>query len=110
VGLGASVLYGKQDMHALGEVRSDYISMGIQRLYLEGPTTEPVAVNRSRSVIVPSLNANLGLSYTLGVLKLSGGYRVERYFDAIDGGIETRETYDRQYDGPYFKVSIGFGG
>ena len=28
----------------------------------------------------------------------------------IDAGIAERKTYDRQFDGPYFKVSVGFGG
>ena len=41
---------------------------------------------------------------------MSGGYRWERYFKAIDAGIDTRKTYDRQFDVPYVKVSVGFGG
>ena len=60
--------------------------------------------------MVPSLTANLGVSYAIGGFKVSGGYRIERYFDALDGGIEERRDVDRQYDGPYFKVSVGFGG
>ena len=65
---------------------------------------------REKDVKVPEVRANLGLSYTLGGLKLSGGYRLERYYDALDGGIEGRKTYDRTFDGPYFKIAVGFGG
>ena len=52
---------------------------------------------------------NLGLAYEVGRTRISGGYRFERFFDAIDGGIEARETFDRDFHGPYFKVSVGFG-
>ena len=65
---------------------------------------------REKTVTVPAANANLGLSYELGRLKMSGGYRWERYFKAIDAGVDSRKTYDRQFDGPYVKVSVGFGG
>ena len=43
-------------------------------------------------------------------MKLSAGYRWERYFDVIDGGIAERKSYDRTIDGPYFKIAVGFGG
>jgi hypothetical protein len=43
-------------------------------------------------------------------MKVSGGYRWERYFDAIDGGYAEHKDYDRGFDGPYFKIAVGFGG
>jgi iron complex outermembrane recepter protein len=117
-GLGAAMLWGRQDTSAKGQVTEAY-HIGIWSFTWAGgpgeqfvtpPTSKPFDYSRSKSVMVPGVNANLGLSYTAGGLKVSGGYRIERYFNAIDGGIATRKTYDRQYDGPYFKVSIGFGG
>jgi hypothetical protein len=122
-GLGGSVLFGKQKAQTSGFVRGDYhigvwapfvkydsdgnIIQGLRQL---DAYNTPFSHRRSQSTTVPSINASLGLNYTLGGLKLSGGYRVERYFDAIDAGIAERKTYDRQFDGPYFKVAVGFGG
>ena len=59
---------------------------------------------------MPFAGVSLGLSYELDRFKFSGGYRWERYYDAIDGGIAERREADRTIDGPYFKVSVGFGG
>jgi hypothetical protein len=56
------------------------------------------------------LDLSLGLSYEIQRIKVSTGYRWERYFNVLDAGFEARKSYDRQFDGPYFKVSVGFGG
>jgi hypothetical protein len=111
--LGASVLFGKQTArvheHRLGAYTGGPVAAFSK--YDLAPRYETTSdFRRSTRVTVPAAKANLGLSYELGRLKVSGGYRVERYFKAIDGGIEARKTYDRQFDGPYFKVSVGFGG
>ena len=114
LGLGGSVLFGRQKSQASGWVKGDYhtgvLTFFPKYLQQLDVYETPFSYRRSKSATVPSVNANLGLSYTLGGLKLSGGYRIERYFDAIDAGIAERKTYDRQFDGPYMKVSIGFGG
>jgi hypothetical protein len=119
VGVGAAVLFGRQSARATGNVHGEY-NVGVLRQTPEpgynygrhelNPYNTPIDYRRTTSATVPGLNANLGLTYTLGGMKLSGGYRFERYLNAIDGGIAQRKTYDRQYDGPYFKVSVGFGG
>ena len=41
---------------------------------------------------------------------MSTGYRWERYFDVLDVGYDKAKKYDRTIDGPYFKLSVGFGG
>ena len=65
---------------------------------------------RSESVTVPVVDLSLGLSYEVQRVKIGAGYRWERYFDAIDGGFEEHRSFDRTIDGPYFKLSVGFGG
>jgi len=120
VGLGGAVLFGRQAARITGNVHGEYNIGILQRGSTPtnpynarqeiNPYNTPLDYRRSKNVTTPGLNANLGLSYTLGGLKLSGGYRIERYFKAIDGGISGRKTYDRQFDGPYAKISIGFGG
>jgi hypothetical protein len=41
---------------------------------------------------------------------VGAGYRWERYFDVLDVGYDEAEDADRTIDGPYFKLSVGFGG
>ena len=66
--------------------------------------------SRSEDVTVPNLSLSLGLSYSIDRLKVSTGYSYDRFFDAIDGGWEDAKSHDRTIDGPYFKLSVGFGG
>jgi hypothetical protein len=42
--------------------------------------------------------------------KVSLGYRGDFFFGAIDGGVESRKTYNRSFYGPFASVSIGLGG
>jgi len=70
----------------------------------------PISYERSKSVTVPTYGASLGLSYAVDRFKASAGYRWERYQNAIDGGYAMPKSEDRTVDGPYFKVSVGFGG
>ena len=58
----------------------------------------------------PLLDVALGLSYKVDRFSIGAGYRWERYFDAIDGGVTAHQDEDRTIDGPYFKLSVGFGG
>ncbi|HEX5777194.1 MAG TPA: Lpg1974 family pore-forming outer membrane protein, partial [Caulobacteraceae bacterium] len=74
-----------------------------------GATAE-VSASRSRSVTVPTAAVSLGLAYEVQRIKIAAGYRWERYFDVLDGGHEEGADADRTIDGPYFKISVGFGG
>ena len=65
---------------------------------------------RSENATVPNLNLSLGLSYEVERIRISTGYSYDRFFDAIDGGLDEAKQYDRTIDGPYFKLSVGFGG
>jgi iron complex outermembrane recepter protein len=109
-GVGAAVLFGKQKTKVQEEADGVYASGIKWPKYVGSQYQTSFSDRRTKSVSVPSLRANLGLTYTLGGVKLSGGYRVERYYKVFDAGIENRKTYDRSFDGVYAKVSIGFGG
>jgi len=39
--------------------------------------------------------------------KVSLGYRADFFFGAMDGGIDTRKSYDRNFFGPYARIGIG---
>jgi hypothetical protein len=65
---------------------------------------------RSKSVTVPVADLSLGLSYDIQRFRVGAGYRWERYFNVLDAGFTEHKDYDRTIDGPYVKMSIGFGG
>jgi iron complex outermembrane receptor protein len=78
---------------------------------LAAPTQTPITIApRDKMATVPVLDLSLGLSYAVPGVKLSTGYRWERYFNVLDGGFEQHKAFDRTLDGPYVKFSIGFGG
>ncbi len=112
--LSGGVLFGKQEMQAEGHRFGEYIHWKknvmnppqiIDTLY-----DTPIDIQRSREVTVPTWSASLGLSYGVDRIKISAGYRWDRYLDAIDGGAEEAAGYDRGTDGPYLKIRFGFGG
>jgi outer membrane receptor protein involved in Fe transport len=115
------VLFGERESRLTQEVMErsadyaayiffDAIGFGID-LPTPNVTLHPVEdVTRSEGVTVPVIGGALGVSYEAGAFKIGAGYRWERYFDAIDGGFEEAEGVDRTIDGPFFKVSMGFGG
>ena len=65
---------------------------------------------RSQSVTVPVVDLSLGLSYTIDRVSIGAGYRWERYYDVLDAGDDEARDFDRTIDGPYLKLSVGFGG
>jgi outer membrane receptor protein involved in Fe transport len=74
------------------------------------PTAFALPATRSRDATVPVVDLALGVAYEVGRVKLSTGYRWERYFDVLDVGYDEEQSADRTVDGPYFKLAVGFGG
>ena len=73
-------------------------------------TKDDYTITRTNNVTVPNVGAHLGLSYNYENAKISAGYKVDAFFNAVDGGQETVDKFDRMFYGPYLNVSIGFGG
>lgn len=121
-GINAAVLFGRQKAYVQDDVKVQYNDGGIgpryslllglpafgelQTVYqhAHAPST------RSRSVVVPNLGAFAGLSFKYDAARVSFGYRADFFFDAMDGGIDVRKTYDRDFYGPFATISIGLGG
>jgi hypothetical protein len=107
-GVNAAVLFGRQ------KVQGSHITTGAYFTNNSGPKStyntgrKPFA--RSRSVVVPNVGGFAGFSAQYSDAKLSFGYRADFFFGAMDGGLDTRKTYDRIFHGPFAKVSIGLGG
>jgi iron complex outermembrane recepter protein len=110
------VLFGRQKTSVTGSAGSEYFN-GIypERDWvinsLPPPAQTPLDIApRNKLATVPLVDLSLGLSYEIPGVKLSTGYRWERYFNVLDDGFEQHKSYDRTIDGPYVKVAIGFGG
>src|SRR6185437_4184068 len=115
-GVNAAVLFGRQKavVHhqttalyhhgAYPQARSGYSYRST--LYRNAP---PDRV-RSHSVVVPNIGGFAGLSFRYDTAKVSFGYRGDFFFGAMDGGIDARKTYNRNFYGPFATVSIGLGG
>ncbi len=109
--IGGGLLFGKQKTAVVGQEQTGYW----EGTYQVGPRfpdleTTPVNISRSDSVTVPVADLSLGLSYEVDRLRVSTGYRWERYFDALDVGYQEAKDGDRTIDGPYFRLAVGFGG
>jgi iron complex outermembrane receptor protein len=108
--VGGGVLFGKQTAEN-SENRLAYYFRGPN---FDFPTStlydDVLTRSRTDDVTVPNVSLSLGLSYSLDRVKVSTGYSYDRFFDAIDGGYEETQTFDRTIHGPYLKLSLGFGG
>ena len=111
--INAGVLFGKQRTSGYHQTKTHY-----EYAYLGGFIGDftgyhdggKITHSRSHTVTVPNLGGSLGLSYNWTNAKISLGYRADMFFNAIDGGIDTRKTYNKGFYGPYAAISIGLGG
>jgi hypothetical protein len=112
--ISAGALYGKQKTSISGTQGSQYFNATYPTkdfvLGLQAPDQTPFEMHRTKSVFAPMLDLSLGLSFDVPGVKLSTGYRWERYFNVLDAGFTEHQSYDRTVDGPFFKVAIGLGG
>lgn len=110
-GVNAALLFGRQKAkvhhHTTETLHSAAMTQNpIETLY----TRRPPDSIRSRSVIVPNAGGFAGFSMRFPNARVSMGYRADFFFGAMDGGVDTRKTYDRNFFGPFAKISIGLGG
>jgi hypothetical protein len=121
-GVNASVLFGRQKsrtQHSETVRYSDggygYLLNGFYGLPRLGTLvtvyhhTGP-SRTRSHSVVVPNVGGFAALSFKYDAAKVSFGYRADFFFGAMDGGVDARKSYDRNFYGPYATISIGLGG
>jgi len=120
-GINAAVLFGRQKAHVESDAKVRYNNPPLGPRYANNmglpPFGELVTVynhpasgTRSRSVVVPNVGGFAGISFRYDAAKVSFGYRADFFFGAMDGGIETAKSYDRNFYGPYATISIGLGG
>jgi len=110
-GINAALLFGRQKASVHHQSTVFYYSKHLLRDAIYSTVHKPgVDHLRSRSIVVPNVGGFAGLSLKFPNAKVSLGYRADLFFGAMDGGIDTRKTYDRSFYGPFAKISIGIGG
>lgn len=110
-GLNAAVLFGRQQAKVHHETLSYHHIQDAPNA--TSTVTAPPNVHetvRSRSVTIPNVGGFAGFSLRFPNAKISMGYRADLFFSAVDGGIDARKTYDRNFYGPFAAISIGLGG
>jgi hypothetical protein len=108
-GLNAAVLFGRQKSRGQHQTTAEYyeqppIQYGYSSIYNTAGSH-----NRSRAVTVAAVGGFAALSFRYSDAKVTFGYRADRYFGAMDGGTDSRKTYDQNFYGPYASISIGLG-
>jgi iron complex outermembrane receptor protein len=107
-GVNAALLFGRQKANAHHETKAGHRYRANYQSYTNDydRTASPV---RSKAVSVPNLGGFAGLSVRYASAKISLGYRADMFFNAVDVGIDTRKTENRDFYGPFASISIGFG-
>jgi len=110
-GLNAALLFGRQKANVHHQTtaryhKATYASAQRNIVYQHTPPDS----RRAQSVIVPNVGGFAGLTFRHDNAKVSFGYRGDFFFGAMDGGIDVRKTYDRNFYGPFATISIKLGG
>jgi len=107
-GANAAILFGRQMKATHHQTTNAEHCTG----YPCGNYPPAIANNRiksSRNITVPNIGGFAGLSLRYTDVKLSLGYRADFFFNAIDGGVDTRKNENRGFYGPFASMSIGLG-
>lgn len=105
-GANAAVLFGRQKVSGTHQSTGVFYS-GVYNATAHTQYHSHVPVDRSHSVVVPNVGGLAGLSFRHGDAKVSFGYRADFFFGAMDGGVDTRNSLNRNFHGPFATISIG---
>lgn len=110
-GVNGAVLFGRQKTKAHHETlhQQPYVPHHYNFIPLQTISQHSYDPSRSRSVTVPNVGGFAAITFRYVDAKISLGYRADFFFNAIDGGIDTRKSENRGFFGPYASISIGFG-
>ncbi len=108
-GVNAAVLFGRQKAKTHHQSSGSYHYFHPSNKYgvVNQLPTHHGTADRSQSVVVPNLGGFAGVSFVYSNAKVSFGYRADFFFGAMDGGLDTRKSYNREYYSPFATISIG---
>jgi len=102
-GANAAVLFGRQRVQG-GHMTTGHYFRGLATTHYTH-TVPPI--ERSRSVVVPNVGGMAGISVKYPNAKFSLGYRADFFFNAMDQGLDTRDTKTQGFFGPYVNFAVG---
>jgi hypothetical protein len=96
-GVAGAILFGRQEADFSFSSPGGYVTS---------------AYARKKTVVVPNVEAFAALSWQLPEVpaRLTAGYRVDAYFNVIDGGLEEADSVDRIIHGPFARFTISLDG
>jgi len=109
-GANAALLFGRQKTRVQHLESGHYKSQGLENFQYQLVYQNAGGHAGDRSVVIPNAGGFAGVSYRVENFKVSAGYRADFFFDAIDGGIDTRKSETLGFYGPFATISIGLGG
>ena len=114
-GINAALLFGRQKTETSHATEAHHRYFTNPGGYNFQSHYAPIGSNsghsrRSRSVVVPNVGGFAGFSVKYPNAKFSFGYRIDTFLGAMDTGIDTRQTSNVMFHGPYAALSIGLGG
>lgn len=110
-GINAALLFGRQKASTQHQSAGLYgHNINVNRQTITHYPSHTGASVRSHTATIPNIGGFAGATYRIENFKVSVGYRADFFFGAIDGGIDARKSYDRNFYGPFATISIGLGG
>lgn len=113
-GVNASVLFGRQKVVTHHQTTGRYYRVVGLGPFARNPFYSHYQTgggrSDARSIVVPNVGGFASVSLKFPNAKISLGYRADFFFGAIDGGIDTRQTKNIGFHGPFATISIGLGG
>jgi hypothetical protein len=105
-GVNGAVLFGRQKMSERHQTTKQHFAY---HSYPPPTRYTPVSASRNKKVTVTNLGGFAGISWRYAAAKVTMGYRVDEFFNVLDGGIATAKQEDRAFYGPFASISIGIG-
>jgi iron complex outermembrane receptor protein len=106
-GVNAALLFGRTVANVHHQTSKTHFVLFGERL---GGYTTSTNIKRSHMATIPNLGGFAGLSMRYANAKIAFGYRADLFFDAMDGGIDVRQSQTLGFYGPFANLSIGIGG
>ena len=111
-GVNAAALFGRQKAEGTHQTSAHYYfdanSLAGGNTHIPpGYPIPPHPHDRSRSVVVPNIGGLAGISFRYSAAKVSFGYRADLFLGAMDMGIDTRHTVNRNFYGPFATIAVG---
>lgn len=110
-GVNAALLFGRQKARGQHHTSTGYYKTNvIFNRYNSSQFQRGGSFDRSRSVVVPNLGAFVGGSFRFSNANIRLGYRADFFMNAMDTGIDARNSANVLFHGPYATISVGLGG